>query len=73
MAEEKVKEAKEILHKLQELIEQTYNTQDYHNTAEISRLSNKILDMKLRDDFFSDDLSPEEKRTLNSAIIIART
>lgn len=74
MAKEKsLKEAKETLHRLQELIDHTYETKDYHNTSEISSLSNKLLEMKLRDDFLSDDLNSEEMHTLDLAIIIART
>lgn len=74
MAKEKsLKETKETLHRLQELIDHTYETKDYHNTSEISSLSNKLVEMKLRDDFLSDDLNSEEKHTLDLAIIIART
>lgn len=74
MAKEKsLKETKETLHRLQELIDHTYETKDYHNTSEISSLSNKLVEMKLSDDFLSDDLNSEEKHTLDLAIIIART
>lgn len=67
------KDAKEALHRLQALVDQSSLNKDYRNFGEISHLANKLFEMKLRDDFLVDDLDASEQKTLSLAIIIART
>lgn len=64
-------EAKNLLDKLQGLINETSETHQYVHTAEIAEISRKLQAMKLNDEFFLKDLSDSQQRTLNLAFIIA--
>ena len=56
---------------LQTLISETTKTHQYTHTNEIRTLSQKILAMKLNDDFLIKDLNAEQKKTLDLALILA--
>ena len=56
---------------LQTLISETTKTHQYTHTSEIRTLTQKILAMKLNDDFLIKDLDAEQKKTLDLALILA--
>ena len=68
---ENLTEVQELLKQLDSLLTETYETNQYTHTVEITNLSRKLQDKKLNDDFFISNLTEKEKQTLDFALIIA--
>lgn len=63
--------AKELLEQLKSFIDDSTKTKVYNHTADITSISQKLQSMKLKDEFLLNDLSEDERTTLDFALMIA--
>lgn len=63
--------AKKLLAQLKNFLDVSTSTEVYNHTSAISDISRKLHSMKLKDEFLLSDLSDDERRILDIALVIS--